>query len=137
MGSEYIFLDTSALYAYFDEDDNEHKKVKDVLEKREEEFVTSNYIIDELVTLLRARKIPVEKFQNYIESLFSEKMCLVYYVDKSIELAAWAILKKYKDHVFSFTDCTSFSLIQEQEIKKACTLDKHFSEFGVEVFPVS
>ena len=39
-------------------------------------------------------------------------------------------LRKHLDHAYSFTDCTSFVLMQERAITEAVTTDEHFVEAG-------
>jgi len=42
---------------------------------------------------------------------------------------------KWRDKSFSFTDCTSFSIMRELNIKKVLTGDRHFREAGFEILP--
>lgn len=132
MENKTIFIDTSGFYALFDKSDSNHLPISNFLKNSNEYFITSNYIVDELITLFRFRKIPLESFQEFIDSLISEKSCDILWIDKTAELKAWKLLKKYKDHHFSFTDCTSFVLMKELKISKACTIDEHFKIMGFE-----
>jgi uncharacterized protein len=86
-----------------------------------------------LITLFRFRNIPLDSFQEFIDSLISEKSCNILWIDKHIELKAWKLLKKYKEHNFSFTDCTTFVLMKELKIIKACSIDEHFKIMGFEI----
>ena len=56
-------------------------------------------------------------------------------VTRMIEDNAWRILKKYGDKDFSFTDCTSFALMEQEAISTAFTFDKHFSQYGFQMVP--
>jgi predicted nucleic acid-binding protein len=40
-----------------------------------------------------------------------------------------------RDKAFSFTDCTSFVLVQELRIRCALTMDRHFQQMGFTVLP--
>jgi len=52
--------------------------------------------------------------------------------------AARAYFQKHADHGYSFTDCTSFVLMQELRIKDVLTTDRHFIEAGFcPLLPVS
>ncbi|MCJ7747686.1 MAG: hypothetical protein MUP27_08075, partial [Desulfobacterales bacterium] len=46
-----------------------------------------------------------------------------------IEDAAFTIFKGYIDKDFSFTDCTSFSIMRSLKLKSAFAFDKHFEQF--------
>ena len=121
-----IFVDTSVFYAFLDKDDKEHKKVKKIFKQYENKLITSNYIIDEFITLLRVRKIPFKKFEVFIDEIFEEDILKVLKITVETEIAAWNLLKKYKEHPFSFTDCTSFVLMNKNKIKSCLSFDKHF-----------
>jgi predicted nucleic acid-binding protein len=43
---------------------------------------------------------------------------------------AWKLFKDYSDHAFSFTDCTSFALMEHLRLKQAFSFDAHFREYG-------
>jgi predicted nucleic acid-binding protein len=43
---------------------------------------------------------------------------------------ACALLRKYRDHAFPFTDCTSFVVMKEYGITDALTGDRHFRVLG-------
>lgn len=57
-----------------------------------------------------------------VEMLTSEKF-----------LAAKQYFRKHSDHGYSFTDCTSFVIMDDLEIGSALTTDRHFREAGFEV----
>ena len=133
MANELLFIDTSAFYAFFDKKDNEHKNIVKIFKSSNEQFVTSNYILDELITLFRVRGLAIENFITFVNALWNEEVCKIFRVTVDIDLQAWEIMKQFKDQNFSFTDCTSFILMREYRIQKVCTLDKHFQIAGFEI----
>jgi len=135
MANKYLFLDTGALYSYFDENDKDYAVILSTIKTSQEELITTDYVVDELITLLRFRKVPLAKFRNFINDLFSGEICNVWKINDELISKAWEIMQKYSDHEFSFTDCTSFAVMKENNITLACSLDKHFKEFGVQVIP--
>jgi predicted nucleic acid-binding protein len=46
---------------------------------------------------------------------------------------AKTFFRKQADHGYSFTDCTSFVVMQELRITAALTTDRHFKAAGVQV----
>ena len=57
-------------------------------------------------------------------------------VTPNIEDAAFNIFKRYADKHFSFTDCTSFSMMRSLKLKEAFAFDKHFEQFeGISKLP--
>ncbi len=49
------------------------------------------------------------------------------------EANAWAIFEKYSDQKFSYTDCTSFAVMQELNLTDVFTGDHHFLILGYSV----
>lgn len=139
MGEEMIFIDTSAFYAMEVQTDVNHVKASEVkAEIAENKYgapLTTNYIIDEVVTLLRFKaghKEAVE-FGNKIRS---SKSLRVVRVDETLEDIAWKIFKKHREKDLSFTDCTSFGAMRELKISLAFAFDQHFAQMGFKVVPI-
>ena len=74
MESNLLFIDTGVFYAFLDHSDERHEEIAKIFQKRTELFVTSNYILDELITLLRVRNIALAKFKPFIYSLCNEEI---------------------------------------------------------------
>lgn len=125
----YIFVDTSAWYALLDKSDaNYHAAVK-FKDSLVHPMVTSNYIADEIITLVRNRlgyKIAVEIGQK----LWNESIANLIPVTPKDEKKAWEIFVKYADKTFSFTDCTSFALMDRVGITEVFAFDDHFTQYG-------
>ncbi len=124
-----IFADTSFFYALSYQKDLHHQAAKEFLGRLKIPLLTTNYVFDELITILRydfSHKIAVE----YGEKLRSSKLCSLTMVSPEDEEAAWHIFLKYDDQVFSFTDCTSFAIMKRLGLKEAACFDSHFDTAG-------
>ncbi|NSW84612.1 MAG: PIN domain-containing protein [Syntrophothermus sp.] len=124
-----IFVDTSFFYAHAFRGDPHHRAAVEFLENAAFPLVTSNYVFDELVTILRCdfgHKTAV----GYGERLRESKICTVARLAPQDEERAWEIFLKYSDQDFSFTDCTSFAFMERLGIKEAAAFDSHFEIFG-------
>ena len=55
MASGPIFTDTSAWYAYIDKSDTEHAAAVKLVKNLDRPLITSNYIFDEVLTLVKLR----------------------------------------------------------------------------------
>lgn len=126
-----LFVDTGAFIALTDADDENHKPAaafyRNVKEKGTR-FVTTNFVVCETMDYLRAR------ISHRIAALFRENLkksdfIEIVTVTPSIEDAAFTIFKQYADKDFSFTDCTSFSMMRSLKLKSAFAFDKHFQQF--------
>jgi predicted nucleic acid-binding protein len=57
-------------------------------------------------------------------------------VSEADEIQARAIVEQYDDKDFSLTDATCFAIMQRLAIPRAFTLDRNFSQYGIEVIPM-
>ncbi len=51
------------------------------------------------------------------------------------EATAWSIFERYDDKRFSFTDCTSFALVQRLKVLTCQAVDSDFRAFGLHCLP--
>jgi len=135
-----LFLDTSAFVALEDLDDANHRRALDFREEIRRgdtpfrSLYTSNYAVDETLTLLRfhcGHRVAI----GYRRSLETSKVVRILWVTEALEKAAWEIFEKRTDKEYSFTDCTSFALMKAEAIGNAFTFDEHFSQEGYNVTP--
>jgi uncharacterized protein len=133
-----IFVDTSAWYAIEVEDDVNHEPACKFLSKiasgKHGVSVTTDYVLDETLTLLRSRR-EVASASAFIDKIWRSKSVRVFWVDEGLFERALGIFNKSKDKSWSFTDCTSFALMQELLVSEAFTFDKHFQEAGFQICP--
>ena len=99
-------------------------------------LVTSNYILDETLTLIRIR-LGIEAAQKWWAPISESPRCIVEWVSSSQTEKALKWFFDWKDQTFSFTDCTSFVLMRESGIEKALTTDRHFTIAGFQILPFS
>jgi predicted nucleic acid-binding protein len=131
---ERLFVDTSAWYAYFNAKDPDHKSVTALLEAWEPRLVTTEYVFDELVTLVRYRAghgLAAKVGQE----LRGGEACLLVTVEPKDIQAAWEHFVAKKSEKLSFTDCTSFAVMRRLKLTTAAALDADFGHAGFTVLP--
>lgn len=89
---------------------------------------------DETFTLLRMR-IGLKDTITFGDALMRSDLFTIVQVDAGAQRLAWEWFKRYQDKAFSFTDCTSFSVMTSLSLREAFTFDKHFTEAGFIVKP--
>lgn len=127
-----IFVDTSAFFAIENRRDTHHPEAlrfRDECLKTGQRLVTSDYVLDESYTIIRLRAGHHVAVQ-FGEDLRTSQLIHIEHITPEITEMAWRIFKAYRDHNFSFTDCTSFALMEHLHINKAFTFDVHFQEYG-------
>jgi predicted nucleic acid-binding protein len=100
-------------------------------------LLTSDYVFDETLTRLRYDEgyAVAMQFWRAMQSAQDENLLSVLRVDEDIWREAMEIFEKYSDQDFSFTDCTSFVLARRENLEDVFTFDRHFSIFGLNVWP--
>lgn len=132
-----IFVDSSGWIALYNGRDAHHARAEAAfagLRNTAVSLVTSDYIIDEAITHIRAwgshadaitfgaavRGHPLIDWVDIAEPAWS---------------AAWDIFVRYDDKRFSFTDCTSFAIMRARTIREAFTFDADFEQMGFRMWP--
>jgi len=133
-----IFVDTSAWYAIESVDEKNHQKAKkflgEIASGTHGVIVTTDYVLDETMTLLQSRKSLLAAM-SFVEKIRKSKSIRVFWVSESIFEKALGIFKKTSDSPWSFTDCTSFALMKDLSITEAFTFDNHFMQAGFQKLP--
>jgi len=126
-----LILDTSFLIALNDAGDFNHNNANSLKTSiKDKEFgqcYISDYIFDELMTLMRAKSINHSKIKDIGDSLLADKTIELLKVDEEMFLQSWDLFKKSSN--ISFTDCTTVILSEEFGIKNIASFDSGFGRF--------
>ena len=124
-----VFVDTSAWFAYFLPIDAAHSKVRDCIASNSQPLVTTDYCVDETLTLLMARG-EVRRALDAGQAFFHQNLTRVHFVAADQVHRAWILFQQRAHAGWSFTDCTSKIVIDDLQIRTAFALDEHFRQFG-------
>jgi predicted nucleic acid-binding protein len=127
-----IFVDTSGFYALLVQGDDQHPEASRLLrqaKRRKRRFVTTDYVLDETATLLKARGF-VHLLARFFGNVFSSQVCRIEWMDPGRFQDTQAFFLKHADQVWSFTDCLSFRIMKELRLRDALTKDRHFRDAG-------
>ena len=125
-----IFVDTSVWYARFVPDDPNHARMVNWFAANSEPLLTTDFCVDESLTLIAVRKRPQLAIVAGHE-LFQETIVKIHFLTRSQIERAWILFQQRAAAGWSFTDCTSKITIDDFGLKFAAALDQHFSQFGV------
>lgn len=124
-----VFVDTGVFYSAFVTNSSAHDACSLLIADAKLRLLTTDYVIDELVTLLVARGQRKAAI-TYVPSLLSGATCEVHRVTDTDFAEAWRLVQRFTDKLWSFTDCTSYAVMQRLGITEALSLDDHFRQFG-------
>ena len=127
-----LFVDTSAWYAFCNAKDPRHEAVSIVLSEWEGRLVSTEYVFDELVTLVRYR-VGHAPAAGIGAVLREGSCCLLLTVEPQDVTAAWGQFTLESDQRYSFTDCTSFAVMRRLGLTTAAAIDDDFKRAGFTV----
>jgi len=130
-----MFVDSSGLYALADRRDSSHAQVRERVGKLLESgtgLVLTDYIVDEACTLAKVRA-GSDAALRLLEIVERSRAIEMLWIGIEHFEAAKAFFRRHADHGYSFTDCTSFVVMDKLRIRDALTSDHHFAEAGFRI----
>lgn len=132
-----LFVDAAGWMACADGADPAHERAveaRDAALRDEVLLVTTDHVLDETLTLLRARLSlgAAEAWWRQVER--SSRLRWEWIDTLRAERARHAFFRQ-GDKGYSFTDCTSMVVMHELKIRRVPTTDRHFQQMGFQVVP--
>jgi len=128
-----IFIDTSALIAFMNQDDEFHKdsfKIFSQLLAQRSKIIISNYILLETMVILKNR-IGIEAVKVLKNDILP--VIQTCWVDEEMHNFCLNAQIAFGRQKISFVDYTSFEIMRRLDIKQAFTFDSHFKDMGFEI----
>ncbi len=132
-----LFVDTAGWMMLADANDPLHaaaRALRDDWLKAGGVFVSSDFVMDETLTLLRTR-LGIDAAEAWWSQVEGSGRLLWEWVDTLRAEKARRWFFRWRDKSFSFTDCTSFAVMKERRLRVALTSDRHFIQAGFEIVP--
>lgn len=124
-----VMVDTSAIFALLDRSDHNHVQAVRILQrlaKDKEGVLLTNFILAETHALVLAR-LGAEMARAWLQNL----RWPVERVSAVDEERARAIICTFTDKEFSYTDATTFAIMERLNLEYAFSFDRHFRQFGI------
>jgi len=125
-------MDSAGFLALWDAADEYHAaavRLQAELARERRRFQTTDYVVDETVTLLRMRHSHAAA-KDFLDTVASSETLHLEWVGPERFQAASALFRRHADKEWSFTDCASFAVMRELTIRDAFTTDHHFRQAG-------
>jgi predicted nucleic acid-binding protein len=87
---------------------------------------TSDYVVDEAVTLALARTGRPEIAFDIGDFIFKSDRIRLLWTDRNVFALAWEMFRRYSERRLSFTDCISLAHIENRKIKFILSYDSGF-----------
>jgi predicted nucleic acid-binding protein len=132
MAAEPLFIDSGGFYALVSLESGAHKRAVEIMQESahlRRRAITTDYIIDETATLLRARGL-TQLLAEFFRLTDESRALTIEWVTPDRFSAARKLMLKHLDQDFSFTDCVSFVVMKELGLTNALATDSHFRIAG-------
>lgn len=137
MSSGQLFVDTAGWMTMADSADPMHapaRNARDAWLRRGGVLTTTDHVVDETLTLLRAR-LGLDAAARWWAQVDASSRVQWERIGPERAARARTWFFEWRDKDFSFTDCTSFVVMRELRLRAALTTDRHFLQAGFEVIP--
>lgn len=124
-----IFVDSGAWYAIFIQTDPDHEAAFGWYSINDSPLFTTDYVIDETLTLFRARG-QISKALEVGAMFFAGELAEIHFLTPAEIEDSWEVFRRFGDKRWSFTDCTSKAVMESLGIATAFSFDRHFHQFG-------
>jgi predicted nucleic acid-binding protein len=127
-----IFADTGYWIALLNLDDALHQKARNLtISLKNIPIVTSEMVFTELLKAFSGKgSFYRQKAVNFINHSFNSPEIEVVSQKNELFKSALKLYNSRPDQAWSHTDCTSFQIMQQQNILEALAYDKHFEQAG-------
>ncbi len=129
-----IFVDTGGWYAAVARKDRDHDAARRFLENNSLPLLTTDYVMDETVTLLQAR-LGHDHAVRFLDGLQASRLIRLAYLTPAQIEEAITLFRNRPDKEWSFTDCSSFVFMWECRLQIAFAFDEHFRQAGFQTRP--
>src|SRR5216684_5405367 len=134
-----LFVDTAGWVACADGADPAHRRcweTRDSTHAVGQTLVTTDYIVDETLTVVRLR-LGLSAAERWWQQVDRSPRLRWERIDTDRFEKARQLFFQYRDNDFSFTDCTSFVVMRQIRLTHALTTDGHFRHAGFKMLPGS
>jgi uncharacterized protein len=128
-----IFIDTSAIIAFMNEDDEFYKDSFNIFSRLFEErakIISSNYVLLESMVILKNR-VGIEAIKTLKNDILP--VIKTFWIDEDIHSLCMNIQIAADRKKLSLVDYTSFEIMRRLNIRQAFTFDGHFKDMGFEI----
>lgn len=125
-----IFVDTSALYALLDRDDENHARARVIWERlldSDAGLFTTNYVLVESCALAQ-RRLGMAALRALLNDVLP--VIRVVWISESLHQLAVTGLLAAGRRQLSLVDCASFAVLRAEGQREAFAFDRHFQEEG-------
>jgi predicted nucleic acid-binding protein len=109
--------------------DANHAAANELLASVRQPLITSDFVVDEMLTLFRARS-ENQRAHTFGTEVIDNGFAAIVRIGEQDFARAWQIFRRFADKQWSFSDCTSRVVMERLGIQRGFAFDDHFRQFG-------
>ncbi|MGI8550291.1 MAG: type II toxin-antitoxin system VapC family toxin [Dehalococcoidia bacterium] len=126
-----LLVDSTVNLALLDSNDNNHATARDIQQHLvivRPRLFTTNYLFDESYTLIMSH-LGRNAAITFLDDIRASSFTIVR-ISEVDEARAEGILRQYQDKAFSYTDATSFAIMERLQLDSVFAFDRDFEQYG-------
>jgi len=127
-----VFVDTVAWIALLNRSDALHSsalEVMNALQQQKASMITTEYVLLEVANALSAPRFRPQVVA-FVDGLHRSAVLQIVPASQELLEAGWDLYRQRLDKEWGLTDCTSFVVMEQQQITQAVASDHHFEQAG-------
>lgn len=129
---EKVFVDTVAWIALINKSDVLHTPARQqmsVLRQQNARLITTEFVLLEVADALSEPNLRSSTV-TYLDGLRKLTVLQIVPASSALFAAGWTRYSQRPDKEWGLTDCTSFIVMEQEEITQVFTSDRHFEQAG-------
>jgi len=124
-----VFVDTGVWFSLLVSKDPNYARTTQWFEALNDRVVTSDYVVDETLTLLlmRGERSKAIEFGNLV---IVGSLAILHKVTEDQFHRSWIFFQKFAGAGLSFTDCTTHIVANDLNVRSVASFDHHFQTTG-------
>lgn len=126
-----VFADTSFFVAFLNGRDRAHRPAREYANDRSLSIVTSEWVLVEVANFFACsdlrRLVP-----SFLGELRANPRIAIVWEHADLFDRGLRLYEERPDKHWSLTDCVSFAIMEDRQIREALTMDHHFRQAGFE-----
>jgi predicted nucleic acid-binding protein len=125
-----VFADTAFYVALVNRDDSLHSEAATWAANNSNPVITTEFVLLEVANFFKRPGNDRQMFAAFVTAIQADPATTILPVDPRHFQAGLALFANRPDKEWSLTDCISFVVMNERELRQALTADRHFEQAG-------
>jgi uncharacterized protein len=124
-----VFADSSYFLAFLNPRDEFHSRAVEITPFFEGKLLTTTWVLTEVLDAL-SKPVHRQLAAEFVRDLQTDPDVAIVPADQSIFDVGFDLYRQRPDKDWPLTDCISFAVMRQNDLREALTADRHFEQAG-------